>query len=69
MKSPSQVHCAAAKRVMRYLQGTKDYGMWYRSTPDIRIVTGKVKPHLFFVESMKDKMSNGNEGKYVITQN
>ena len=31
MQSPSQIHFGAAKRVLRYIQGTKDFGIWYKS--------------------------------------
>ena len=37
MQTPSQVHHGAAKRVLRYLQRTKDYDIWYISTPDSRL--------------------------------
>ncbi|KAL0384142.1 UNVERIFIED_CONTAM: Retrovirus-related Pol polyprotein from transposon RE1 [Sesamum radiatum] len=37
-KSPSQVHYGAAKRILRYLQGTKDFGIWYKSTNDAKLV-------------------------------
>lgn len=30
MSKPTEVHLAAAKRVLRYLQGTIDYGIWYK---------------------------------------
>ncbi|GKA47590.1 retrovirus-related pol polyprotein from transposon TNT 1-94 [Tanacetum coccineum] len=30
MSKPTDVHLAAAKRVIRYLQGTLDYGIWYK---------------------------------------
>ncbi|XP_062099940.1 uncharacterized mitochondrial protein AtMg00810-like [Humulus lupulus] len=29
MHGPSEVHYGASKRVLRYLQGTKNYGIWY----------------------------------------
>ncbi|KAL0293379.1 UNVERIFIED_CONTAM: Retrovirus-related Pol polyprotein from transposon RE1 [Sesamum radiatum] len=38
MQSPSQVHYGAAKRILRYLQGTKDFGIWYKSTNDAKLV-------------------------------
>jgi hypothetical protein len=31
-------HWKAAKRVMRYLQGTKDYGLTYRYTDHLEVV-------------------------------
>ncbi|KAF5468920.1 hypothetical protein F2P56_013028 [Juglans regia] len=30
MQCPSQIHFGAAKRVLRYIQGTKDFGIWYK---------------------------------------
>ncbi|GJV64548.1 retrovirus-related pol polyprotein from transposon TNT 1-94 [Tanacetum coccineum] len=30
MSKPTETHLAAAKRVMRYIQGTLDYGIWYK---------------------------------------
>ncbi|KAL0358403.1 UNVERIFIED_CONTAM: Retrovirus-related Pol polyprotein from transposon RE2 [Sesamum angustifolium] len=38
MQSTSQVHYAAAKRILRYLRGTKDFGIWYKSTNDAKLV-------------------------------
>ncbi|KAL0301339.1 UNVERIFIED_CONTAM: Retrovirus-related Pol polyprotein from transposon RE2 [Sesamum radiatum] len=38
MQSSSQVHYAAAKRILRYLRGTKDFGIWYKSTNDAKLV-------------------------------
>ncbi|KAK4401281.1 Retrovirus-related Pol polyprotein from transposon RE1 [Sesamum angolense] len=38
MQSPSQVHYAAAKRILRYLRGTKDFGIWYKSTNDAKLL-------------------------------
>jgi len=29
MQSPSQIHFGARKRILRYLQGTKEFGIWY----------------------------------------
>ena len=30
MQNPSRIHYGAAKRVLRYLQGTIEYGIWYK---------------------------------------
>ncbi|KAL0359482.1 UNVERIFIED_CONTAM: Retrovirus-related Pol polyprotein from transposon RE2 [Sesamum angustifolium] len=38
MQSHSQVLYAAAKRILRYLRGTKDFGIWYKSTNDAKLV-------------------------------
>ncbi|KAK4397351.1 Retrovirus-related Pol polyprotein from transposon RE2 [Sesamum angolense] len=38
MQSPSQVHYGAAKRILRYLRGTKDFGIWYKSTNDAKLI-------------------------------
>ncbi|KAK4399803.1 Retrovirus-related Pol polyprotein from transposon RE2 [Sesamum angolense] len=38
MQSPSQVNYGAAKRILRYLRGTKDFGIWYKSTNDAKLV-------------------------------
>ncbi|GKV37353.1 hypothetical protein SLEP1_g45393 [Rubroshorea leprosula] len=29
MSSPTQLHFAIAKRVLRYVNGTSDYGLWF----------------------------------------
>jgi len=31
MQKPSQIHLGVGKRILRYLQGTKEYGIWYKS--------------------------------------
>nr|KYP50175.1 Copia protein [Cajanus cajan] len=31
MQKPSQIHFGAAKRILRYLQGTKEFGIWYKT--------------------------------------
>lgn len=38
MQNPSQIHFRVAKRIVRYLQGTKDFGMLYRSTDDFKLI-------------------------------
>ncbi|CAL2249531.1 unnamed protein product [Prunus armeniaca] len=37
MQNPSQIHYGAAKRILRYLQGTIDYGIWYKPTTNPRL--------------------------------
>jgi len=32
MQNPSQIHLGIRKRILRYLQGTKEYSIWYKST-------------------------------------
>ncbi|CAL8994803.1 unnamed protein product, partial [Prunus brigantina] len=37
MQNQSQMHYGATKRILRYLQGTIDYGIWYKPTTDPRL--------------------------------
>jgi len=30
MENPTEMHLLAAKRTLRYLQGTRDFGLWYK---------------------------------------
>lgn len=38
MHNPSKHHYGTAKRVLRYLAGTKDLRMWYRKTKDFNLI-------------------------------
>ena len=38
MQEPSQVHFGAAKRVLRYLQGTMDYEILYKFGGDLNLI-------------------------------
>ena len=38
MQEPSQVHFGAAKRVLRYLQGTMDYGIMYKFGGNLNLI-------------------------------
>ncbi|XP_048326840.1 secreted RxLR effector protein 161-like [Ziziphus jujuba] len=38
MQNPTQVHYGAAKRILRYLQETKDYVIWYRPTSNSQLL-------------------------------
>ena len=38
MTSPSEVHFGVAKRVLRYLKGTLDFGIWFESTGYLKLV-------------------------------
>ena len=37
MSKPSKLHYAAAKRVLRYLQGTKAHGLLYEKEDDTKL--------------------------------
>ncbi|KAL5731634.1 hypothetical protein ACHQM5_004343 [Ranunculus cassubicifolius] len=37
MQDPSEIHYGAAKRILRYLQGTLEYGIWYQPISDPRL--------------------------------
>ena len=30
MENPTEIHLLAAKRILRYLQGTRDFGLFYK---------------------------------------
>ena len=38
MSEPSKAHFAAAKRILRYIKGTKNYGILYKTEKDERLV-------------------------------
>ncbi|XP_057444683.1 secreted RxLR effector protein 161-like [Lotus japonicus] len=38
MQSPSKIHFGAGKRILRYLQGTKEFGIWYKTTTISRLL-------------------------------
>lgn len=37
MQTPSKAHFGAAKRILRYITGTVDYGIWYERNPNVRL--------------------------------
>jgi hypothetical protein len=38
MQSPSKIHFGAAKRILRYVCGTRNYGIWYTSSNNFGLV-------------------------------
>ncbi|XP_027927618.1 uncharacterized protein LOC114184509 [Vigna unguiculata] len=38
MQKPSQIHYGVGKRILRYLQGTKEFGIWYKTMTNSRII-------------------------------
>ena len=38
MQSPSQIHFGVGKRILRYLQGTKEFGIWYKTMTSSRLL-------------------------------
>ncbi|GJW58649.1 retrovirus-related pol polyprotein from transposon TNT 1-94, partial [Tanacetum coccineum] len=52
MHKPSKHHLGAAKRVLRYLAGTKDFGIWFQRTKDF-----KLKGYTDWAGSVEDRKS------------
>lgn len=38
MQKPSKIHLGAARRVLRYVASTVDYGIWYKKTKEVKLV-------------------------------
>lgn len=38
MQIPSTAHFGAAKRILRYIAGTVEYGLWYAKSKDIKLI-------------------------------
>ena len=38
MHSPSKHHLGAVKRILHYVSGTSDYGIWYKKVDDMRLI-------------------------------
>ena len=38
VQRPSQIHYRATKRILRYLQGTKEFGIWYKTMTNSRLI-------------------------------
>ncbi|KAL3326500.1 hypothetical protein AABB24_037258 [Solanum stoloniferum] len=38
LQSPTKQHFGAAKRVLRYVAGTTNFGIWYSKAPNFRLV-------------------------------
>ncbi|KAL5722266.1 hypothetical protein ACHQM5_005806 [Ranunculus cassubicifolius] len=43
MHKPSENHNAAAKRVLRYIKGTQDHGIWYKKNTEVKIQNSEIK--------------------------
>lgn len=37
MHNPTKHHLGAAKWILRYLAGTKDFGIWYRKSKEFKL--------------------------------
>ena len=51
-ENPKESHMMAIKRIMRYLKGTKDYGLWYKLGGNIDL---KVLPDADWAGNLDDK--------------
>ena len=36
---PHEIHVITRKRICKYLQGTRDYGLWYARSKEFRLTT------------------------------
>ncbi|KAL8061762.1 hypothetical protein ABFX02_02G105750 [Erythranthe guttata] len=58
MQSPSQVHYGAAKRILGYLQGTKEYGIWYKPVTCSSLIGYTDNDSAGSLDDMKSTSSN-----------
>jgi hypothetical protein len=54
--NPRMKHWKATKKVMRYLQGTKDYGLTYRHTDHLEVVRYSDSDFVGWVDSGKSTL-------------
>lgn len=60
--APKQTHLAAVKRILRYLQGTPDFGLWYPKSSTLN-VTGYTD--VDWVGSIDDQKSNSGNAFFM----
>ena len=53
MQNPSQIHFGAAKRILRYLQGTLDYGICYKAGENLNLIVYSDSDWAGSVDDMK----------------
>nr|KYP45451.1 hypothetical protein KK1_033022 [Cajanus cajan] len=53
MQSPSQIHFRVAKRIPRYLQGTKEFGIWYKTMTNSSLLGDTNNDWVGSVDDMK----------------
>ena len=53
MENPTELHLQAAKRVMRYLKGTFDFGIFYRKGGDDELITYADSDYAGYLEDRK----------------
>ena len=53
MQEPSQVHFGAAKRVLRYFQGTMDYGIMYKFGGNLNLISYSDSDWIGSIDDMK----------------
>ncbi|BBG94392.1 NAD(P)-binding Rossmann-fold superfamily protein [Prunus dulcis] len=70
MQNPSQMHYGATKRILRYLQGTINHGIWYKPTTDPRLFGYTKSDWAGPVDDMKSTsgyaFTIGSEVQYVV---
>ncbi|KAG6480327.1 hypothetical protein ZIOFF_063827 [Zingiber officinale] len=51
MENPTEIHLLAAKRILRYLQGTKDFGLFYKKVLGMKMSTTAICFELLLLAS------------------
>ncbi|KAH0724932.1 hypothetical protein KY284_000797 [Solanum tuberosum] len=58
LQSPTKQHFGAVKRVLRYVAGTTDFGIWYSKAPNLRLVGFTDSDYIGCLDDRKNTFRN-----------